>query len=96
MSNKNNILIISPLFNPEMNRINDIVDYEEFYTKHEILAVSKEELLSNSELVTLHVPLDKSTCGMIGKKELNLMKTNSILINNITSPIVALEVTTGP
>lgn len=27
MDNKNNILIISPLFNPEMNRVNDIVDY---------------------------------------------------------------------
>ena len=27
MNNKNNILIISPLFNPEMNRVNDIVDY---------------------------------------------------------------------
>ena len=27
MSKKNNILIISPLFNPEMNRVNDIVNY---------------------------------------------------------------------
>ena len=27
MNKKNSILIISPLFNPEMNRINDIVDH---------------------------------------------------------------------
>ena len=27
MDKKNSILIISPLFNPEMNRVNDIVDY---------------------------------------------------------------------
>jgi len=41
MSNKNNILIISPLFNPEMNRINDIVDY----------------LLSNKYKVTVLCPI---------------------------------------
>ena len=46
--------------------VNDIVGYAEFYQKHKILAVSKEELLSNAELVTLHVPLDDNTRGMIG------------------------------
>ena len=46
--------------------VNDIVDDAEFYQKHKILAVSKEELLSKAELVTLHVPLDDSTRRMIG------------------------------
>jgi len=75
--------------------VNDIVDYEEFYKKHKILAVSKEELLSNSEIVTLHVPLDNSTRGMIGKEELNLMKPNSVLINtargNLVDEVALLE-----
>ena len=61
--------------------VNDIVNYAEFYLKHNIQAVSKKELLSNAELVTLHVPLDDSTIGMIGKEELNLMKRESVLIN---------------
>ena len=61
--------------------VNDIVDYTEFYQKHKILAVSKEELLNNAELVTLHVPLDSSTRGLIGAEEFKLMKPNSVLIN---------------
>ena len=61
--------------------VNDIVSYAEFYQKHNIMAVSKEELLSNSDLVTLHVPLDDSTRGMIGADELKLMKLDSVLIN---------------
>ena len=61
--------------------VNDIVDYAEFFQKHKIIVVSKEELLSNSDLVTLHVPLDDSTRGMIGADELKLMKPDSVLIN---------------
>ena len=75
--------------------VNDIVDYAEFYQKHKILAVSKEELLSNAELVTLHVPLDDSTRGMIGKEELKLMKPESVLINtargNLVDEVALLE-----
>ena len=68
--------------------VNDIVDYAEFYQKHKILAVNKEELLSNAELVTLHVPLDNSTRGMIGAEEIKLMRLNSVLINTARGGIV--------
>ena len=34
--------------------VNDIVDYAQFYQKHNILAVSKEELLSNAASSTSH------------------------------------------
>ena len=61
--------------------VNDIVNYAEFYLKHNIQAVSKEELLGKAEVVTLHVPLDDSTRGMIGKEELKFMKQKSVLIN---------------
>ena len=61
--------------------VNDIVSNAEFLLNNKILAVSKEELLSNSDLVTLHVPLNDSTRGMIGTEELKLMKQNSVLIN---------------
>jgi phosphoglycerate dehydrogenase-like enzyme len=68
--------------------VNDIVDYAEFYQKHKILAVGKQELLSNAELVTLHVPLNDSTRGMIGAEELKLMKLDSVLINTARGNIV--------
>jgi phosphoglycerate dehydrogenase-like enzyme len=68
--------------------VNDIVSYAEFYQKHNIMAVSKEELLSNSDLITLHVPLDDSTRRMIGKEELKLMKPESVLINTARGDLV--------
>jgi len=68
--------------------VNDIVNYAEFYQKHNIQAVSKEELMSRAELVTLHVPLDDSTQRMIGKEELKLMKPESVLINTARGDLV--------
>jgi phosphoglycerate dehydrogenase-like enzyme len=73
----------------------DIVDYAEFYQRHNMLAVSKEELLSRAELLTLHVPLDDSTRGMIGAEELKLMKPESVLVNaargNLVDEVALLE-----
>ncbi|GAB7387024.1 2-hydroxyacid dehydrogenase [Bacillaceae bacterium] len=42
---------------------------------------SLEEVLRRSDIVSLHVPLMPETKGMIGEKELALMKRNAILIN---------------
>lgn len=42
---------------------------------------SLDELLGKSDVVTLHVPLLPSTRGIIGARELGLMKTTAILIN---------------
>ncbi|MBR4166113.1 MAG: hydroxyacid dehydrogenase, partial [Lachnospiraceae bacterium] len=40
-----------------------------------------EELLRESDIVSLHVPLSDATRGMIGRKELALMKKDALLIN---------------
>lgn len=50
--------------------------------------VSLEELLKMSDIVTIHLPLNDSTKGLIGEKEIALMKENSILINTARGPIV--------
>jgi D-3-phosphoglycerate dehydrogenase len=42
---------------------------------------SLEEILTESDIITLHVPLVKGTRGMIGKGELDLMKDSAILVN---------------
>lgn len=44
-------------------------------------ADSLEELLHQSDVVTLHVPYGVETTGMIGDKQLKLMKESSVLIN---------------
>ncbi len=50
--------------------------------------VDLDELLKNSDIVTIHLPQNKETIGFIGKNELNLMKDKAILINCARGPIV--------
>jgi phosphoglycerate dehydrogenase-like enzyme len=50
--------------------------------------VELDELLSTSDLITLHVPLDRSTHHMISTRELGLMKSTAILINACRGPVV--------
>jgi len=46
------------------------------------------ELLAQSDFVSLHVPLNGSTRGMIGARELRLMKTSAILVNTARGQVV--------
>lgn len=50
--------------------------------------VSLDDLLKNSDIVTIHLPQNKETCGFIGQNELDLMKDKAILINCARGPIV--------
>jgi phosphoglycerate dehydrogenase-like enzyme len=61
--------------------VNDIRDYPEFYRAHEVTAVSLPQLLEASDIVSLHVPLDRTTIGMIGAAELARMRRGALLIN---------------
>jgi len=61
--------------------VNDIRDYPDFYKAHGIKPVALEELLAQSDLVTLHVPLDESTCGILNEQRLALMKPTAVLLN---------------
>ena len=46
-----------------------------------------DTLLSQSDIVSLHVPLNDSTRGMIGQKELEKMKKTAFLINTARGPV---------
>ena len=46
------------------------------------------ELLKTADIITLHVPLDKSTHNLIGERELAMMKPTAILINTCRGPVV--------
>ena len=50
--------------------------------------VSFDELLSTSDFVTLHCPLNESTRGLIGESALRKMKPTAILINAARGPVV--------
>ena len=47
-----------------------------------------DELLETSDVVTLHVPLDRTTRGLISDRELDLMKPDAILVNTCRGPVV--------
>jgi phosphoglycerate dehydrogenase-like enzyme len=46
------------------------------------------EVLEASEYVTMHVPLDPSTRGMIDREALSLMRPDAILVNTSRGPVV--------
>jgi phosphoglycerate dehydrogenase-like enzyme len=49
---------------------------------------SKEDLFRNADFVTIHVQLSDRSRGLIGAKELGLMKPTAYLINTSRGPIV--------
>lgn len=53
--------------------------------------MSLEEVLKVSDIVSLHVPLNDKTKGLIGEKEITLMKKNAILLNTARGPVVDSE-----
>jgi phosphoglycerate dehydrogenase-like enzyme len=56
--------------------------------KHGALLVSKEELFSGSDIVTIHLVLSPRTKGIVGKTEIGLMKPTAYLVNTSRGPVV--------
>lgn len=50
--------------------------------------VSKEDLFRNADVISIHVVLSDRTRGIIGSKELGLMKKTAYLVNTSRGPIV--------
>jgi phosphoglycerate dehydrogenase-like enzyme len=50
--------------------------------------VNMDELLNQSDIVTLHTPLTHETRGLINKSTLSLMKTTAILVNAARGQLV--------
>ena len=53
--------------------------------------VTFKELIKKSDIITIHVHLNKNTINLIGLKEFKLMKNSSILINTSRGKIVNEE-----
>lgn len=53
--------------------------------------VSMEELLEQSDIVTLHCPLNDTTRGLIGSDEFSRMKNTSYIINCARGPVIDTE-----
>ncbi len=53
--------------------------------------VSLDELLEQSDIVSIHLPLNEETTGFLGREELEKMKDSAVLINAARGPIVDNE-----
>ena len=53
-----------------------------------VLPMTKEDLLANSDIVSIHLVLNEKYKNLITKKELKMMKKNSFLINTSRGPII--------
>lgn len=68
--------------------VNDIQNYPEFYREHSIIEMKLEELLSEADVVSIHVPLDSSTRNLLNETRLLKMKKGAILLNTARGNIV--------
>jgi len=50
--------------------------------------VAKDELLARSDIVSIHLVLSERTRGLLGARELGLMKRSAYLVNTSRGPIV--------
>jgi len=50
--------------------------------------VPKDELLARSDIVSIHLVLSERTRGLLGARELGLMKRSAYLVNTSRGPIV--------
>ncbi|MEX0762825.1 MAG: NAD(P)-dependent oxidoreductase [Dehalococcoidia bacterium] len=70
--------VVAWTFNPSDERARDLgVEYVEL-----------DDLLRRSDVVSIHVRLSPQTTGLIGKRELGLMKEGAILANLARGPVV--------
>lgn len=56
-----------------------------------VTRVSLEELLTTSDIVSLHVPLNRNTRHMISDREFDMMKPTALLVNACRGPVVDEE-----
>ena len=66
----------------------DLLDFPEFYDEFGVTPVSFEDLVTRSEVVSLHIPLDDTTRGLYSAEVLDLMRDDAVLINTCRGGII--------
>lgn len=56
--------------------------------EHGVRRVEKEELFGHADLITIHTKLSERTRGLVGARELGLMKPTASIINTSRGPII--------
>lgn len=73
--------------------IREIIGYDpylnkEFLAKFNIKKLSLDEIIRNSDIISLHLPLTKETNNLFDDKKISLMKKNAYIINTSRGGII--------
>jgi D-3-phosphoglycerate dehydrogenase len=69
----------------------EVVAHDPFVESDEVELVGLDDLLASCDAVSLHVPLDDSTRGMIGANALERMRSGALLVNTARGGLVDEE-----
>lgn len=68
--------------------VNDVVDQADYYRANGLTLATKAQIYVESDLVTVHTPLDETTRGMIDIEVFRRMKPTAYFLNVARGPIV--------
>jgi phosphoglycerate dehydrogenase-like enzyme len=71
--------------------VNDLIVQKEYCSKNNIYQVTKEEIYKESEIISIHLPLNSETEYLFNQKVFSKMRKGSILINTARGGIVNLK-----
>lgn len=62
--------------------------HKEIAAKYNVKLVTFEELLKESDIITVHAPLAKETKGMFGNEQFKIMKSSAYLTNTARGGLI--------
>jgi len=68
--------------------LNDLIPDHQITSSNTIRWVNKEEIFRNSDLISLHIPLNKKTHNLISSEEISIMKDDVMLVNTSRGGII--------
>ena len=71
--------------------VNDIINQDNYYKDNNLIKSSKDDIFKNSDIITLHLPLNNDTHYIINKDTLKLMNKKSFIINTARGDLINLN-----
>ena len=68
--------------------VHDILEYTDYYEENNVKKVDLDYLLANSDIISLHIPLNNTTKNLLSMDKLSLLQSHAILINTSRGGIV--------
>lgn len=66
----------------------DLYPKEELVSKYNVEYLDLDDLLKNSDVISLHAPLTESNFHLINEEKINLMKQNAVIINTARGELI--------